>query len=57
MLLQLLRLLVPPGTLQEEAVDVDAVLDTGTVIGDLWMWLQLMWLQFQVVRSPVGVAG
>ncbi len=24
--------------------------------GDLWMWLQLMWLQFEVVRSPVGVA-
>jgi hypothetical protein len=24
-------------------------------MGDLWMWLQLMWLQFEVVRSPVGV--
>ena len=24
-------------------------------IGDLWMWLQLMWLQFEVVRGPVGV--
>ena len=25
------------------------------LIGDLWMWLQLMWLQFEVVRGPVGV--
>ena len=25
-------------------------------LGDLWMWLQLMWLQFDVVRGPVGVA-
>ncbi len=24
-------------------------------LGDLWMWLQLMWLQFEVVRGPVGV--
>ncbi len=24
-------------------------------IGDLWMRLQLLWLQFEVVRSPVGV--
>jgi hypothetical protein len=23
--------------------------------GNLWMWLQLMWLQFEVVRGPVGV--
>ncbi len=23
--------------------------------GDLWMWLQLMWLKFEVVRGPVGV--
>ena len=25
--------------------------------GDLWMRLQLMWLQFEVVRGPVGVWG
>ncbi len=25
------------------------------VVGDLWTWLQLMWLQFEVVRGPVGV--
>jgi hypothetical protein len=25
------------------------------LFGDLWMWLQLMWLQFEVVRSPVGI--
>jgi hypothetical protein len=24
-------------------------------LGVLWMWLQLMWLQFKVVRGPVGV--
>ena len=24
-------------------------------IGDLWMWLQLMWLQVALVRGPVGV--
>ncbi len=24
------------------------------MFGDLWMWLQLMWLQFEVVRGPVG---
>ncbi len=24
-------------------------------LGDLWMWLQLMWLQFEVVRGPVVV--
>ncbi len=24
-------------------------------IGDLWMWLKLMWLQFEVVQGPVGV--
>jgi hypothetical protein len=24
-------------------------------LGDLWMWLQLMGLQFEVVRGPVGV--
>ncbi len=24
-------------------------------LGDLWMWLQLMWLHFEVVRGPVGV--
>ncbi len=23
--------------------------------GDLWMWLQLVWLQLEVVRDPVGV--
>ena len=23
--------------------------------GDLWMWLHLMWLHFEVVRGPVGV--
>ena len=26
-----------------------------TSVGDLWMWLQVMWLQFEVVRGPVGV--
>ncbi len=25
------------------------------LIGDLWIWLQLMWLRFEVVRGPVGV--
>jgi hypothetical protein len=25
------------------------------MVGALWMWLQLMWLQFEVVRGPVGV--
>ncbi len=29
----------------------------GTRIGDLWMWLQLMWFQFEVVRGPVGIIG
>ncbi len=24
-------------------------------LGDLWMWLHLMWLQFEVARGPVGV--
>ncbi len=24
-------------------------------IGDLWMWLQLMWLRFEAVRGPAGV--
>ncbi len=24
-------------------------------VGDLWMWLQLMWMHFEVVRSLVGV--
>ncbi len=27
----------------------------ATPLGDLWMWLQLMWLQFEVVRGPLGV--
>ena len=27
----------------------------ASLIGDLWMWLQLMWLQFEVVRGPAGV--
>ncbi len=27
----------------------------GVYVGDLWMWLQLMWLQFEVVRGPVAV--
>ncbi len=27
---------------------------TDSLIGDLWMWLQLMWLQFEVLRGPVG---
>ncbi len=26
-----------------------------TEVGDLWMWLELMRLQFEVVRGPVGV--
>ncbi len=26
-------------------------------IGDLWMWLHLMWLQSEVARGPVGVVG
>ncbi len=26
-----------------------------TKVGDLWMWLQLMLLQFEVVRGPAGV--
>ncbi len=24
-------------------------------LGDLWMWLQLMWLQFDVARGPVAI--
>ncbi len=24
-------------------------------LGDLWTWLQLMWLQFEAVRGPLGV--
>ena len=28
-----------------------------SLIGDLWMWLQLMWLLFEVVRGPVGGFG
>ncbi len=24
-------------------------------LGDLWLWLQLMWLQFEVVRGSVAV--
>ncbi len=27
----------------------------ASLAGDLWMWLQLMWLQFEVVRNQVGV--
>ncbi len=27
----------------------------GPTLRDLWKWLQLMWLQFEVVRGPVGV--
>jgi hypothetical protein len=27
----------------------------GREVGDLLMCLQLMWLQFEVVRGPVGV--
>jgi hypothetical protein len=23
--------------------------------GDLWMWLDLMWLQFEIVGGPAGV--
>jgi hypothetical protein len=30
---------------------------TGGGGGDLCMWLQLTWLQFAVVRGPVGVIG
>ncbi len=26
-------------------------------VDDLWMWLQLMWLQFETVRCPVKVVG
>ncbi len=26
-----------------------------SLFGALWMWLQLMWLQFEVVRGPVGI--
>ena len=33
----------------------EALLSPGQGFGDLWMWLQLMWLQFEVVRGPVGV--
>ncbi len=29
-------------------------LSTAT-LGDLWMYPQLMWLQFEVVRGPLGV--
>ncbi len=29
--------------------------DPGPRLGDLRMWLRLMWLQFEVVRGPVGV--
>ena len=29
--------------------------EVETSFGDLGMWLQLMWLQFEVVRGPVGV--
>ncbi len=31
-----------------------AVECAGHPFGDLWMWLQLMCLQFEAVRSPVG---
>ncbi len=27
----------------------------ATAFDLLWIWLQLMWLQFEVVRGPVGV--
>ncbi len=27
----------------------------AAICGDLWMWLQLMWLHFEAVRGPVGV--
>ncbi len=27
----------------------------ANTIGDLWVWLQFMWLQLEVVRGPVGV--
>ena len=32
-----------------------AILKKCEELGDLWMWLQLMWLQFVVVRGPVAV--
>ncbi len=25
------------------------------LVGHLWLWLQLMWLQIEAVRGPVGV--
>ncbi len=25
------------------------------VLGDLWIWLQRVWLPFEAVRGPVGV--
>ncbi len=29
----------------------------GRIVGDLWMWLKLMWLQFEVVRGRSGSFG
>jgi hypothetical protein len=37
------------GTRRQQAAVIKAAL-----FGDLWMWLKLMWLQSELVRSPVG---
>ncbi len=43
----------PPGPGRNRAKTIDVL--SKQRLGDLWMWLQLMWLQFEVVRGPVGV--
>ena len=39
---------------QHSATQNNAQSRTSMIVGDLWMWLQIMWLQFEVARGPVG---
>ncbi len=32
-----------------------AVTPSGPLFGDLWIWLQFVWLHFEVVRGPAGI--
>ncbi len=54
----------PPAAPSKEPVGLAEYLDDSffmlgrtSGIGDLVMWLQFMWLQFEVVRRPVGSFG
>ncbi len=42
----------PPSDSRAQAARLAAACN---FVGDLWTWLQLMWLRYEVVRGPVGV--